>query len=462
MENLENPYAPIRKEFLFKVVVKDKDTLYMPNTLENKKLFEKVRNVKLNKNLGYFKMGIDQYKVIRLKSYSGEDIWLFVNLTAERLGSGFYVGLIPMINLLVILFIYLIPLILVRKSFEGFYERIEKSGDVLFLEYTGVKEVNRIISIIEDLLGKAYISAENLRKLVEKVTEHAQDIAANIEELTATFEELSANSENIAKGAEMQSQLVDNAKDRLNEVKEFGEKVIENANIVQNNAQNSMKLIEEFSTTSINSVISQAQDTEHSVMEVSKEIENLRHKTLKIGELVEGIKEVTRQTWLIALNAQIEAARSGMREISIIAEEIRNLSDRASDSTNYIVQFLNEIEEAVSRLDEANKNVVKNAEMSVKEAENIKTNFEDIISSFKEVEKSVKDTVESIKMQFDKIKDLIKEMEELAGIASNTAANTEEISASIETATSSMETIAANVQTLVELTQKYSQSENKK
>ena len=64
-----------------------------------------------------------------------------------------------------------------------------------------------------------------------------------------------------------------------------------------------------------------------------------------IGNIVEAIELIARQTNLIALNAAIEAARAGQagRGFSVIANEIRHLSGRTSDATKDVSRIQQEL-----------------------------------------------------------------------------------------------------------------------
>ena len=72
----------------------------------------------------------------------------------------------------------------------------------------------------------------------------------------------------------------------------------------------------------------------------------------KIGDLVNGITYIARQTKMVSINATIEAARVGDlgRGFQVVAQEVGQLSDRSTEAATQVREGIAEVESLVTKI----------------------------------------------------------------------------------------------------------------
>ena len=78
---------------------------------------------------------------------------------------------------------------------------------------------------------------------------------------------------------------------------------------------------------------------------VAEQIANLERTGHAIGKAIQLIRDVARQTNMLALNAKIEAARAGEagRGFSVVAEEVKTLASQVATTTQRITSLLADV-----------------------------------------------------------------------------------------------------------------------
>lgn len=110
-----------------------------------------------------------------------------------------------------------------------------------------------------------------------------------------------------------------------------------------------------------------ALEIHNSQKELNDSINKIIELTEKINEVTSFIKGISMQTQMLGLNAAIEAARAGEygSGFSVVAEQIRNLSEQSGNTVTEIKQLTDNIK---IKVDEANKKSENSLASSQKQA----------------------------------------------------------------------------------------------
>lgn len=305
-----------------------------------------------------------------------------------------------------------------------------------------------------------------LRELVSKINDTALTLSASSEELTASAEQTSRASEHIATatgemavGFEQQvksvgeiSESMDTMDSNLNRMAHSGEEVIG----VSRNAGDLVGT----GVQTVESILGQMEDITDSVKEVQRIIDVLSSQSEQIGDIVTAINEIANQTNLLALNASIEAARAGEsgRGFSVVANEIRKLSDATSRSSGEISEIIGrvqgEVVQAVGAMERGAVRVQQGMERSLQASEvftAIRTAVGSVTVKVAEVGQSIAETTEQSQR-------IVAAMHHISSISEQGAASIQETSASSQQQLATMVEVAASARSLSALAEELQQS----
>ncbi|MBL4842374.1 MAG: hypothetical protein JKY47_16270 [Thalassospira sp.] len=107
------------------------------------------------------------------------------------------------------------------------------------------------------------------------------------------------------------------------------------------------------------------------INQTSGQIILLKKDSDAIGSVIDVINGIAEQTNLLALNAAIEAARAGEqgRGFAVVADEVRNLAARTSQSTQEVQEMVSKIQHGTERAVQLMQTALKETEQTVELSE---------------------------------------------------------------------------------------------
>ena len=181
---------------------------------------------------------------------------------------------------------------------------------------------------------------ENLLSLVQRIQRSAVQLSSSINEIQAAATEQAAS-------ASQQASAVNQLSSSLNEMSQSAATLLYSsesasgsvdgiAGIVTGNNQKSTQIMSSMDAIG------------NSTAQTAERIKSLNDKMDDINEAVSTISMVADQTTLLSLNASIEANKAGEmgKGFSVVAHEIRRLSDRSIDSAGNINAMVRDIQRA--------------------------------------------------------------------------------------------------------------------
>lgn len=173
-------------------------------------------------------------------------------------------------------------------------------------------------------------------------------------------------------------------------------------------------------------------DTEiKAAMEV---INVVKDESTNIGSVLDVIRGIAEQTNLLALNAAIEAARAGEqgRGFAVVADEVRTLATRTSDSTTEIETMVKSLDQKTTDAVEKMHTATEQANISVESVEQAAMSLGEIAGSIRNITTMNQQVAEATKQQSEVSEEINRNITAIQQIAESVVESSSDISETSE------------------------------
>ena len=238
---------------------------------------------------------------------------------------------------------------------------------------------SKIADSTESLASSVEETSDSMDEMVSSVSlvnDHMHELSAAVESTSSSIQEMSATIKQVAANAE---ELATASQETLSAISEITSTIKE----VELTAKESARLSERATSdaaslgmASIEKTMGGMEKIRRSVERTAEFIQRLGGRSDEIGKILTVIDEVTDQTTLLALNAAILAAQAGEhgKGFSVVADEIKDLAERTTFSTQEIGALIQSVQQEVKHSVEAMREGLTSVEEGfrvTKEAEEV-------------------------------------------------------------------------------------------
>ncbi|MCM1258308.1 MAG: methyl-accepting chemotaxis protein [Roseburia sp.] len=289
------------------------------------------------------------------------------------------------------------------------------------------------IDVIQEAAREAEENQKTGLKIAEDIIRHfhdAMDMMDTLEESLSTsnfsMSNIADSTESTAEAIQEQAVMCQNIREYADEGKVVAGEMNEASGNVEISVGDGVALVGELRT--------QADNVVKASGIVEEVIEELTNKVHEVGGFVDAILNISSQTNLLALNASIEAARAGSagKGFSVVAEEIRKLSEDTQQASNNITKIIQELNTGAMRANES----IANAMDSVKEQNQVimdtngkfaevETKVSGLVENINQMSNIMTETVDAANVIFDNVSQLSAASQEVASSSSEGLGNSQ-------------------------------------
>ncbi|NCO45671.1 MAG: methyl-accepting chemotaxis protein, partial [Vibrio sp.] len=204
--------------------------------------------------------------------------------------------------------------------------------------------------------------ADNLHHILVQLNDASENLTntANHNQTTSSKaqSQLSTQREQTASVATAMTEMAHS----VQEVAQSAQSSLEMVQKVESASESGRKIMSDNITT-INQLETRLNQSVDAVGELQK-------MSSQIGSILDVIRNIAEQTNLLALNAAIEAARAGEqgRGFAVVADEVRVLAKRTTDSTSEIESMISNLQSSSSSASTVIESCMTDMELSVEQA----------------------------------------------------------------------------------------------
>lgn len=292
---------------------------------------------------------------------------------------------------------------------------------------------------------------ENLRQTMKMVGDSSEQVAATAQQLTASSNEVSLSTEVVTESIQDISQGV-NVQNRLTtEVNTLSTNVLQKMNDITENIVNvnesaqTTKGLANHGQHSVNDVMAQMNMISDKTDALTEQMKELDASTNAIVEAVHMIKDIATQTNLLAINASIEAARSGEhgKGFAVVATEVRKLADESNLAAIEIEKMATTIAEHTDRIVEEIIDNDQAVSLGKEKVDIASQSFANIDESVDDVQAQTEAVTAAIRQIYADIEKLVQDIDHIHEVSMKTNDNVQSVAASSEEQNASMEEVAA-------------------
>ena len=335
---------------------------------------------------------------------------------------------------------------------NGFNNFMEKLHSIVGQIKDSKDALNNVENNLQQSINNTSVTTGEIVSNIGNVNSQVAEQSAAVQQTSTTVAEIAENINSLEK-------MIENQSSGITEASAAVEEMIGNISSVNNSV---MKMAELFEKLEKDAGV--GTERQKNVAERIAEVADLS-KALQDANLA--IANVANQTNLLAMNAAIEAAHAGEsgKGFSVVADEIRKLSETSTQESKKIGTELNEIESAINLIVDASKASSESFDEVCKMIRETDGLVRQIRFAMEEQQEGSKQIVEALKMMNDntvEVQAASREMTEENSVILETINHlqetTEEIKNSVDKMTSCAREMEVSESELNELSVKVEES----
>jgi twitching motility protein PilJ len=307
------------------------------------------------------------------------------------------------------------------------------------------RQVIRLLDDVEgaargDLTVRAEVTADVLGAVADSFNltiRSLRDIVIQVKRAAAAVNDAALQSEDFARNlsadALRQAEEISNSLNSIQEMTDSIQEVAGNAREAANVAAQATEAAARGGEA-VDRTVASILEIREVAAEATRKVKRLAESSQEISKIVALISQIASRTNLLALNASIEAARAGEagRGFAIVADEVRQLADRAAKASKEIEQIVLQIQSETSNVMTAMEEGTQVVIEGTRRAEQAKNSLDEIIEVSHQIDRLVRAISQATVQQTETSRAVAHLMQSVALTANETSEEAQKVAASLQ------------------------------
>ena len=313
-------------------------------------------------------------------------------------------------------------------------------------ENDAMREIGEEFNLMIDEIEQ---TTELLKGFATEVATRSEQVTASSEEVRSASEQVTSSVQEISDGADRQNESLQSVTHEMNGLSTTTEEIAASSNEVADIAERTAKTGHD-GREAAQAAIAGMNQIETESQNAVEEIERLEAEMEQIDELLTFITEIAEQTNMLALNANIEAARSGSsgEGFSVVASEVKELAEETKDAAEDIERRLEQIKTQTDRTAEEVQMTSQRVSENTDSVESAVDALDEIAEYAEETNNGVQEISAASQQQAASTQEVVAMVDEAATIAEQTSGESENVAAAAEEQTSSLTEVSQSANDL--------------
>lgn len=293
--------------------------------------------------------------------------------------------------------------------------------------------------------------SEKLRQMMKQVGDSSEQVAATSEQLTASSLEVTQATEVVTESIQDIAQGIDEQDTLTGDVRNLSAHILKKMNDISTSIQNvndatvETKNMASLGRSSVHVATVQMDEISANTSELNTRVQDLDDNSAAIVAAVNVIKSIATQTNLLAINASIEAARSGEhgKGFAVVAEEVRKLADESNLAAVEIEKVVAQITDSTRIIEEDMVNSNDSVHVGRDKVNVARDNFIQIDDAITDVQAQTELVTAAIRTIHQDIEKLVQEINYIGEVSMKSSRHVQCVAASSEEQNAAMEEVAA-------------------